>query len=78
VFDSFAEEQSPPGGDPGPQSVRAVASLVSGLGAYDGVSAVFPGAGRRGRPVLTRAFADRRLRLAGAVPLTVRVEGRRR
>jgi hypothetical protein len=74
VFDFFTgDENSPPGGDPGPLSVGAVAREVSALGGYDGVTAVFPGAGRRGRALVRRAFADRRVRLGGSTRLVVRV-----
>jgi len=77
VFQAFSGDgSSPPGGDAGPQSVGAVARQVSALGGYDGVTAVFPGAGPRGRPLVVRAFSDRRLRLSGSTRLVVRVAGR--
>jgi hypothetical protein len=75
VFQVFSDEGAAPpdGGDAGPQSVGEVARLVAALGTYDGVRAVIPGAGRRGRPLVVRAFADRRLRLSGSTALAVRV-----
>ncbi|MGI8580138.1 MAG: hypothetical protein ACR2K9_06290 [Solirubrobacteraceae bacterium] len=78
-FQVFSDSGSSPsdGGDAGPQSVGAVARQVSALGGYDGVKAVFPGAGPRGHPLVTRAFSDRGLRLSGSTRLVVRVAGRR-
>jgi hypothetical protein len=79
VFDFFSGDSSPPppGGEEGPRSVAAVAHEVSALGGYDGVTAVFPGAGPHGHALVKRAFADRRLRLSGSTRLVVRVAPRR-
>jgi hypothetical protein len=60
-----------PGGDPGPQSVGAVARKVRRLAGYDGITATFSGPGTHSRTL--RAYTDRKLRVSGAATLTVRV-----